>query len=237
MHESSDVYIVSGYTLDQYALGARLPHDRRRRARTVGLRQPSRPAAPVLWDDDDEGLRRRRAAPSVRAMRMWLSLLLVLPGLLRAEIRLTGVSEIDDKGPLFTLEDTSTGDRSGWLPIGGTFGSYSLFSYHAETGTLSLVQGERVLAVVLAAAVIQDAGPVQLPDQPAQSDGHAVEQPLESLSDEQLLARGLRRTQAGDTLARIARERETTVQQLRELNPEVDPRRLRVGQILRFRPE
>jgi LysM repeat protein len=57
------------------------------------------------------------------------------------------------------------------------------------------------------------------------------------MTDEELLGRGLRKTKPGDTFSKVARNSGVTVTDIMALNPEVDPARLWVGQILRIREE
>ena len=158
-------------------------------------------------------------------------------GIVHAEIRMNGVTDVAGKGLLFVLEDTETKEQASFVPLGAEFSGYTLDSYDSETSTLTLRKGEVKLAIGLAQAEIKEMPPTSPPQSSASVGGQPRGDSYAGISDDDLLKRGLRRTKPGDTLARIARERDVTLAQLMELNPGLDPRRLRVGQVLRFKAE
>lgn len=165
-----------------------------------------------------------------------LLLLLLFPALAIAEFRLTAVSNPDGKGPRFVLEDSQSKARADWIELGSPFQGYTLSAFDPKSGILTLTKGSESMKVGLVDAAVQHApaaSPAPVP--PAARTVSASS--LAQLSDDELKARGLNRLKPGDTMAKIAREHGLTVQQLVALNPGVEPAKLRVGQILKVRPE
>jgi hypothetical protein len=160
-----------------------------------------------------------------REVRTALLSLVFLPMVLRAEIRLTAISDLGGKGPQFVLVDTDTKAQASWIGLGATFENYTLSAFDQKTQTLVLKSESEVLKLQLARPVIVDPAPAA----PAVS--------YQSMSDDELAQHGLSRTRAGDTMSRIAKQAGISVAQLMALNPGVEPRSLRVGQILRTRVE
>jgi LysM domain len=155
----------------------------------------------------------------------------------RAEIRMNSVTDVAGKGPLFVLEDTETKERASFIPLGAEFCGYTLDSYDSKTSTLTLKKGEAKLAIGFAHAEIKKMPPAITPHAAAAVGGQPGGDPYAGVSDDDLLKRGLRRTKPGDTVGRIAKERGVTLAALMELNPGLDPVRLKVGQVLRLKGE
>lgn len=155
---------------------------------------------------------------------------------LYAEIRITGLTDLDGKGPRFTLEDSANGETASFLALGSEFSGYTLDSYDAKAGTLTLRKGAETLVVGVADTHIKEMPPPSA-DTPEAPHGPEDAAPPVPPTDDELAARGLRRTRPGDTLSRIASQSGTTVTAILELNPGLDPRKLRVGQIIRVRKE
>lgn len=148
------------------------------------------------------------------------------PMVLQAEIRLTGVSYLDGRNPRFTLNDSETHEWRHWAPLGTSISGYTLAEYDAESGVLLLKKEGEELKVRLVTPVILAAEPKAGPPPD-----------YAKMSDEELLAHGRRRTQPGDTFSVIARALGLTTRDMVRFNPDVDPSRLRVGQILMIRAE
>lgn len=148
-------------------------------------------------------------------------LLLLWPLLAFGTPEFTGVTTDENRSPIFSLRDTDSESRSGWIKIGSTFSGYKLHSYDEATGTLKLVKDKESLNLQLVAAIILPA-----PE---------TEKPLVELTPEELQARGFYKVAAGDTGAGIARRHELSLKVLIELNPDVNWARLKIGRFLRIR--
>lgn len=147
-----------------------------------------------------------------------------------AEIRLTGVSVVDEKGPRFVLEDTITKAKGVWIPLGSTFGKYLLAEYDQSDRVLLLKSPDDILRVKLIEATIKN----EESKEPVKTGApKETQEELASLSDEELLARGYIRLKRGTTYRDIALSAGLSVEELIAMNPDVDYRRLRVGQVVR----
>lgn len=157
----------------------------------------------------------------------WLALLFLCSlTILHAEIQLTGIADPDGKGLRFTLLDTESTQRASWIPIGGRFGEYTLVEFNPQAVTLILKSPTTTLSLKLVEGAIQESKKAAEP-----SPNFA------SMTDEELQDHGRVRIKPGDTFTVIARAAGIPVRELMDLNPDIQPQRLRVGQILRFRAE
>jgi len=173
-------------------------------------------------------------------LRAALLFALSAPAILTAAIQWTGISQLPKDEIRFSLVDTKTETRSKWIPLGGVFGDYVLTAFDSENEVLVLKNKDETLRLKLQPAVIQEQKePVQPPSSQAMTDEQEPVHPPSSqaMTDEQLRSHGLRRITRGDTISKIARDLGLRVSELLALNPEVRPTELRVGQILRVRPD
>jgi LysM repeat protein len=134
---------------------------------------------------------------------------LLFSSLAAAAVEFTGVL-VSANATKFSLRDTTAQGVSPWLALGDSFAGYTLSSYDTKTEMLLLVKGEEKLSLHLTPGKVVDAPPA-----PSRPNEHALK--------------------AGETLVSIARQYQMTTAELMELNPGINPARLKVGQKLRLR--
>jgi LysM repeat protein len=138
----------------------------------------------------------------------------------RAEIQLRGIMKADH-GYMFFMCDTEGKVSSRWAALGSIFGGYTLISYDAEKSLIRLQKGNIDVEAKLQSARVDGEAPVD----------------IRTLTDGELESLGLHRIKSGETLARIALAEGVTLAELLALNPDVQSKHLRVGQIIVFSDE
>lgn len=143
----------------------------------------------------------------------------------RAELQWTGVIGQGTEDRVFYLVDSATPSRGAWLRLGQRFGGFAVRGYEDAGCVLILANATQTLRLTLAATT----GAAVTPQSASSSP------PPANAVDEGVVGPGQVRIVAGDTMFALARRSGLSIQALMQLNPDVVPNRLRVGQILRVR--
>jgi hypothetical protein len=145
-----------------------------------------------------------------------LAALLLAASSVRADLLFHGAAKNGDTY-LVSLSDSATG-ASRWVAVGSTFADSTVVSFDPQKGIVQLKHGDMVTTASLPASHVK----------PEQIDVRD----LLAMTPDELAAVGLYRLKGGDSGAKVARAHGMTIADLLALNPDVDFRRLMVGQIL-----
>jgi len=157
-------------------------------------------------------------------MKLKTALILLFVGTtsLAAPFEFAGYVSVANKR-LLRLTDLADGSSSGWLEIGQSFRGYTLVTFDEKKDVLTLKNDSEILLLSLKEAKIASA-------EENSKKSVRKKRPPEYAGTSYAMRRG-------DTLFRIASESGITMDELKELNPEVNWARLRVGQEIRLPPE
>jgi LysM repeat protein len=178
-------------------------------------------------------------------MQRWLWLLLlwvspVVAGDTVDRFAWTGIVA-DASGLSFSVQDRQT-STSGWFRLGEQVGDFTIKTYDAPRGLLTLAKGTETVALTLGQGVAANAGDsaerlkdAELRIARLQEQLADLRAAVASIPNEALTAAGLHRLEPGDTMMKVARRYGLPISDLAAWNAGVDFKRLRVGQLIRTR--
>jgi LysM repeat protein len=175
--------------------------------------------------------------------QLWLLLLWVSPVVAGDTVdRFAWTGIVADAGGLsFSVQDRQT-STSGWFRLGGQVGDFTIKTYDAPHGLLTLAKGTETVALAIGQGVAPSAGDsaerlkeAELRIERLQEQLADLRAAVATIPKEALTAAGLHRLEPGDTMMKVAHRYGLQISDLAAWNAGVDFRRLRVGQLIRTR--